>query len=471
MGTWSMMWLGVFLSGRHPDTGQLFVQTVLDGLGTGGGARTNSDGLNATCIAASNVLIPNVEIEEEFFPVRFLRREIKADTGGPGQFRGGCALETEIEMLADCEFDHPGQPVQERAAAGHPRRQDTAVERIFRRIAPDGTVTEFPPEDHGGSLQERRSTGHASVWRRRSRRSHRDATVLASNKDIALGYLTPEAAARDYGYNHGGRIAAGWRKGSVRAIVRDFQRPGRSPVIATRGMAATSHPLSTLTAINVLQNGGNAVDAAVAACAVQCVVEPGSTGIGGDCFALYAPAGGGVIAFNGSGRAPAAATADWYARHGIAASSGSRPMPSRVPGAVDAWSAAAPRSRHARTRRIAPAGDPAWPPKVTRSRQESASIGDAKSRCCVAMPDARRIFLTDGSAPPVGSIHRQPEMAATLQSDRGTWSRCILPRPRRRRHRRMPAGAWRLAHDGRFRRRARRLCHADQDRFSRLRRL
>src|SRR5262249_26377531 len=120
--------------------------------------------------------------------------------------------------------------------------------------------------------------------------------------------------------------------------MRDFQLPGRSPVHATEGMAATPHPLATSTAVRVLRRRGNAIDAAVAAAAVLAVVEPNQTGIGGDCFVLYAPKGKGpLIGLNGSGRAPQAATAEWYLEHGFTAIPPYDPHAVTVPGAIDAW--------------------------------------------------------------------------------------------------------------------------------------
>jgi N-methylhydantoinase B len=102
IGTWSMMWAGLAFDGIHPRSGRRFIHWVLDGLGTGGGARAHEDGWNASNIAASNCLIPNVEMEEETYPCRYLRRELKADSGGAGRFRGGLALETELMIEVDC---------------------------------------------------------------------------------------------------------------------------------------------------------------------------------------------------------------------------------------------------------------------------------------------------------------------------------------------------------------------------------
>src|SRR5439155_16239727 len=95
--------------------------------------------------------------------------------------------------------------------------------------------------------------------------------------------------------------------------MRNFHLAGRSTVHAQNAMVATSHPMAALAAVEVLRSGGTAADAAVAACALLGVIEPQSTGIGGDCFALMQPRGEGkVVAYNGSGRAPKAATAEWY---------------------------------------------------------------------------------------------------------------------------------------------------------------
>lgn len=197
--------------------------------------------------------------------------------------------------------------------------------------------------------------------------------------------------------------------------MRNFEKPTRSVVVSAQAMAATSHPSSTLAAINILQAGGNAMDAAIAACAVQCVVEPGSTGIGGDCFALYAPKGGDkVIAYNGSGRTPAALTVEWFEERGLTEVPRCSPSSVTIPGAIDAWTRLhADHGRLPLADVLAPAiafaeNGYAIAPRVYRDWVKEEAL-------LAADEHAARILLIDGRTPRIGEIHRQPELAETLK--------------------------------------------------------
>ncbi|MEI7805338.1 MAG: gamma-glutamyltransferase, partial [Hyphomicrobiales bacterium] len=118
---------------------------------------------------------------------------------------------------------------------------------------------------------------------------------------------------------------------------RDFQLPGRSPVIAREAMAASSHPLATMTAIDTMRAGGNAVDAAVAAAAVLGVIEPQSTGIGGDCFCMISQPGKPVWGYNGCGRAGIKASTEALLAQGLNAVGMTSVHAVTVPGAIEAW--------------------------------------------------------------------------------------------------------------------------------------
>jgi gamma-glutamyltranspeptidase / glutathione hydrolase len=197
--------------------------------------------------------------------------------------------------------------------------------------------------------------------------------------------------------------------------MRDLELPGRSPARALTGMAATSQALASVAAIDILKAGGNAIDAAIAACAVQCVVEPESTGIGGDCFALISKGGSDdIIAYNGSGRAPMAATTDWYVKKGIKKIERQTPHAVTVPGAVDAWARLlADHGTMSLGTVLAPAIAYARDGYAISSR---VSVDfDRETKVLLADPTAKRIMLPDGKAPKEGDVHRQTELAKTLQ--------------------------------------------------------
>lgn len=197
--------------------------------------------------------------------------------------------------------------------------------------------------------------------------------------------------------------------------MRDFQKNGRSALYVGTAAVATSHPLASMAAIDMLRAGGNAVDAAIAASAVLCVVEPHMTGLGGDCFALYAPAGASEpIAINGSGRAPQGASIEWYRDQGFTAMPEEGAHAVVVPGAIAAWCKLV--SDHGRKdigEILAPAIRYAEEgyvitPRVSWDWQklEPRLGGDEV---------ARELLLVNRKAPQLGARHAQPKLGNTLR--------------------------------------------------------
>jgi gamma-glutamyltranspeptidase/glutathione hydrolase len=197
-------------------------------------------------------------------------------------------------------------------------------------------------------------------------------------------------------------------------MMRDFHRPGRSPVIASSGMAATSHPLATLAAIDTLRAGGNAVDAAVTAVAVLCVIEPHMTGIGGDCFALVAEPGRPVWGYNGCGRSGARSSTEALLAKGMHAIDPTSPHAVNVPGAIEAWDAILKaRGTYTLAQALAPAiryaenGFPVAARVAADWRNFVGKLGNS--------PGAMRHYLFDGGAPNEGDVIRLPALAETLK--------------------------------------------------------
>ncbi len=205
--------------------------------------------------------------------------------------------------------------------------------------------------------------------------------------------------------------------GTRRSDPADPHRSQRSMVLARSGVVCTSQPLASQAGLQALREGANAIDAAVIAAAVQGVVEPYNTGIGGDCFALvWSAREKRLFALNGSGRAPAAASAERLR------DAGRTDMPLQgadtvtVPGAVRAWDALLDRFG---TRSLADVLAPAIElaeagfavsEVVSHEWELVARFGFLKN------DDAKRCFAPGGAAPKLGQVVRFPDLARSLRT-------------------------------------------------------
>jgi gamma-glutamyltranspeptidase/glutathione hydrolase len=190
----------------------------------------------------------------------------------------------------------------------------------------------------------------------------------------------------------------------------------RSPVFTRRGMVAASQPLAVAAGLEVLSQGGNAADAAVASAAALSVTEPGSTGLGGDCFALfYEAATGRVSALNGSGRAPAGLTLERLQREGLGeALPPLHAYTVTVPGACAGWCDLT--ARHGRlplSVTLAPAirlAEEGFPVAPLTAFFWQESVEELLYRS----PGGQE-FMIEGRAPRAGEIFRNPGLGQTLR--------------------------------------------------------
>ncbi|MGK7393693.1 MAG: gamma-glutamyltransferase [Candidatus Cyclobacteriaceae bacterium M3_2C_046] len=188
----------------------------------------------------------------------------------------------------------------------------------------------------------------------------------------------------------------------------------RSEVLATNGMAATSQPLATMAAIDILQKGGSAVDAAIAANAVLAVVEPTSNGLGGDIFAIVwnAPDQD-LYGFNGSGRSPQSLDIEVFREKGYEQIPYRGALPISVPGAVDGWF-----QLHQKFGKL-PMTE-VLQPAIEYARNgfpvtELIAFYWSFSESYKDQPGFSDVFLINGKPPQKGDIFKNPALANTLE--------------------------------------------------------
>ncbi len=188
----------------------------------------------------------------------------------------------------------------------------------------------------------------------------------------------------------------------------------RSEVMAQNGMAATSHPLATQIALDILKSGGHAVDAAIAANAALGLMEPTGNGIGGDLFAIVWDAKTQTLqGYNGSGRSPQSLTLEWFIENGYEDIPPRGPLPVSVPGVIDGWFALHERYGALEMADVlAPAIE--YARKGHPVHELIAWYWDRSVPVLAEFPGFLEQFTIDGRAPRAGELWKNPNYADTL---------------------------------------------------------
>jgi gamma-glutamyltranspeptidase / glutathione hydrolase len=189
----------------------------------------------------------------------------------------------------------------------------------------------------------------------------------------------------------------------------------RSEVIAKNGMAATSQPLATQVAIDILKSGGNAIDAAIAANAMLGLVEPTGCGVGGDLFALIWDAKTQKLyGLNASGRSPKSLTIEYFKEKGLTQIPSYGPLPVTVPGAVDGWF-----EMHKKFGKLPISQILA--PAIGYAREGFpvteliAYYMERSARVLGQFPNFKDTYMPKGKMPSKGDIFRNPDLANTYE--------------------------------------------------------
>jgi gamma-glutamyltranspeptidase/glutathione hydrolase len=190
---------------------------------------------------------------------------------------------------------------------------------------------------------------------------------------------------------------------------------GRSVTIAPHGMVCCCHPLAAQIGLEVLKNGGNAIDAAIAVNAALGLMEPMSCGVGGDLFAIVWDAKTQKLyGLNASGRSPGKATIDYFASKNLPAIPETGPLSWSVPGCVDGWDQLAHRFG---TRSLASLLEPTihYAEEGTPVPEVIAGYWRSSQRKLAADEGSRAVYMINGKVPTVGTVFKNPALAATYR--------------------------------------------------------